>query len=229
MEDATFLRHYHPTEYDRPSVAIDCVALGLRDGQLCVLLTKRDRPPCAGDWALPGGFVAIDESLEAAAERVLHDKAGLSSVAPEQVHCFGAVDRDPRMRIISVAYRILLDPARMAALALRDDQCLAPIDPAGEVRHDGRALRLAFDHDRIVKVTLERLRDAIDDAAFSLLPERFTLREVQGVHEAVLGRALNKPAFRRRMLERGGLQATGNHEAGRAFRPAELYVQRAKG
>ena len=229
MEDAIFLRHYDPSGYDRPSVAVDCVALGMQDGRLGVLLSRRERPPCAGDWALPGGFVAMDEPLEAAAERVLQDKAGLSGVSPEQVHCFGAVDRDPRMRIISVAYRVLLDPARMAELSLRRDQCLATIDPAGDVRHDGQVLRLAFDHGRILAVTLERLRQAIDDAAFALLPERFTLRELQAVHEAVLGRALNKPAFRRRMLERGGLQATGDHEAGRAFRPAELYVQRAKG
>ena len=229
MEDAGFLDRYDPADYDRPSVAVDCVALGMIDGTLGVLLARRDRPPFAGDWALPGGFVGIDESLEAAAGRVLHDKAGLSGGSPEQVHCFGAVDRDPRMRIISVAYRVLLDPARMAELSLRRDQCLATIDPAGDVRHDGQVLRLAFDHGRILAVTLERLRQAIDDAAFALLPERFTLRELQAVHEAVLGRALNKPAFRRRMLERGGLQATGDHEAGRAFRPAELYVQRAKG
>ncbi|MEH3038482.1 MAG: NUDIX domain-containing protein [Sphingomonas paucimobilis] len=221
MEDATFLQHYDPAAYDRPSVTVDCVTLGLRDGGLAVLLTQRDRPPFAGDWALPGGFVGIDESLEAAAARVLQDKAGLTDVTPEQVHCFGAVDRDPRMRIIAVAYRVLLDPERVAALQLREDQCLATIDAAG--------LRLAFDHDDIVRLTLERLRREIDDAAFALLPERFTLRELQTVHEAVLGRTLNKPAFRRRMLERGVLQATGDYEAGRAFRPAELYVRLSKG
>ncbi|KQM61343.1 MULTISPECIES: NUDIX hydrolase [unclassified Sphingomonas] len=229
MEEAVFLQQYDPTGYDRPSVAVDCAAFGLAEGRLVVLLTRRDQPPFAGDWALPGGFVAIDESLEAAAERVLRDKAGLSGVVPEQVHCFGAVDRDPRMRIIAIAYRVLLDPSRMAEIRLRDGQCLATIDPAGTVQHDGQALRLAFDHDRILQLTLERLRDAIDDAAFALLPERFTLRELQVVHEAVLGRTLNKPAFRRRMLERGTLQATEQYEAGRAFRPAELYVRLSKG
>ena len=133
------------------------------------------------------------------------------------------------MRIIAIAYRVLLDPARMAALRLRADQCVATIDPAGDVRHGGQALQLAFDHARIVRLTLERLRQTVDDAAFALLPERFTLRELQAVHEAVLGRTLNKPAFRRRMLERGVLHATGDYEAGRAFRPAELYVQLPKG
>ena len=229
MEDAEFIRQYDPTAYDRPSVAVDCVTLGLCGGELRVLLMQRDRPPFAGDWALPGGFVGIAESLEDAAGRVLSDKAGLSGVMPEQVHCFGAVDRDPRMRIIAIAYRVLLVPARMGALRLRTDQCLATVDPAGNVVREGRRLRLAFDHDGIVRLTLERLRAAIDDAAFALLPERFTLREVQMVHEAVLGRPLNKPAFRRRMLERGVLRATGDYETGRAFRPAELYIRLPKG
>lgn len=224
MEDAEFLDRYDPADYDRPSVAVDCVALGMIDGTLGVLLARRDRQPFAGDWALPGGFVGIDESLEAAAGRVLRDKAGLSGGSPEQVHCFGAVDRDPRMRIVSIAYRVLLDPARMAAVRLRDDQCWAPLDPAGR-----RDVRLAFDHDRIVALTLDRLRASIDAAAFALLPERFTLRELQAVHEAVLGRPLNKPAFRRRMLERGVLHPTGTFETGRAFRPAELYIHIPKG
>lgn len=223
MEDTASSQRYDPADYDRPSVTVDCVALGMHDDRLAVLLIRRDRPPFAGDWALPGGFVGIDESLEAAAARVLRDKAGLTAVSPEQVHCFGAVDRDPRMRIIAIAYRVLLDPERMAALPLREDQCLTPIDPAG----DGQGL--AFDHDEIVRVTVERLRREIDDAAFALLPERFTLRALQGVHETVLGRTLNKPAFRRRMLERGVLQPTGEYEKGRAFRPAELYVQLRKG
>ncbi|WP_294322561.1 NUDIX domain-containing protein [uncultured Sphingomonas sp.] len=229
MEEAAFLRRYDPDGYDRPSVAVDCVAFALCEGKLAVLLARRDQPPFAGHWALPGGFVGIDEPLEAAAERVLRDKAGLVGVVPEQVHCFGAVDRDPRMRIIAIAYRVLLDPARTAALTLRARQCLATIDPAGGVAQDGQPLRLAFDHDHIVRLTLQRLRATIDDAAFALLPDRFTLRELQAVHEAVLGRTLNKPAFRRRMLERGILHGTGDYEAGRAFRPAELYIQRPKG
>ena len=229
MEETAFLQGYDPARYDRPSVAVDCVTFGMVDRQLVVLLSRRFQPPFRGDWALPGGFVGIDESPEMAVERVLRDKAGLTAVAPEQVHCFGAVDRDPRMRIISIAYRVLLAPARMAALRLHDGQCLAPVDPAGTLGPGDQPLRLAFDHAAIVTLTLQCLRDSVDDAAFALLPDRFTLRELQGVHEAVLGRSLNKPAFRRRMLERGELHGTGEYEAGRAFRPAELYVRRSKG
>lgn len=219
---------YDPNAYDRPSVAVDCVATGIVDVQPAVLLTRRDQPPFAGHWALPGGFVAIDESLEAAAVRVLREKANIGDMPVEQVHCFGAVDRDPRMRIIAIAYRALLSPLRIAALRLTFDQCLARIGPDGRLYRDGAPIALAFDHDTIVAHTLARLRSTIDDAAFALLPDRFTLRELQEVHEAVLGQPLNKPAFRRRMLERGTLRGTGDFEGGRAFRPAELYVQLSK-
>ena len=228
MKERPGIAEYDPTAYDRPSVAVDCTALGMVDTRLAVLLTRRDQAPFAGRWALPGGFVAIDESLEAAAARVLRDKAGIGSMPLEQVHCFGAVDRDPRMRIIAIAYRALLDPARMAALRLRDDQCLARIGPDSGLTRDGQPIDLAFDHAAIVRRTLAQLRGAIDDMAFALVPDRFTLRELQQVHEAVLGQPLNKPAFRRRMLERGTLRGTGELEGGRAFRPAELYVQLPK-
>ncbi|MGT2515293.1 NUDIX hydrolase [Sphingomonas panni] len=229
MEEAAFLHGYDPDRYDRPSVAVDCVTFGMMDGQLVVLLSRRYQHPFFGDWSLPGTFVRIDESPEVAAERVLRDKAGLVGVAPEQVHCFGAVDRDPRMRIITIAYRVLLDPAAMVALRPGEGQCLATIAPTGAIQLADQPLRLAFDHAAIVGLTLERLRATIDDAAFALLPDRFTLRELQEVHEAVSGRSLNKPGFRRRMLERGELHGTGEYEVGRAFRPAELYVCRSKG
>ncbi len=228
MKDVDDLTAYDPTAYDRPSVAVDCVAIGIVDGQPAVLLTRRDQPPFAGHWALPGGFVAIDESLEAAAVRVLRGKAKIGAMPVEQVHSFGAVDRDPRMRIIAIAYRALLSPVRIRALQLDVDQCLARIGSDGSLYCDGRRIALAFDHDAIVAHTLAQLRSTIDDAAFALAPQRFTLRELQQVHEAVLGQSLNKPAFRRRMLERGTLRGTGEFEGGRAFRPAELYVQLPK-
>ena len=228
MKDVGDLTAYDPTAYDRPSVAVDCVAIGIVDGQPAVLLTRRDQPPFAGHWALPGGFVAIDESLEAAAVRVLRGKAKIGAMPVEQVHSFGAVDRDPRMRIIAIAYRALLSPVRIRALRLDVDQCLARIGPDGSLYCDGQRIALAFDHDAIVAHTLAQLRSTIDDAAIALVPKRFTLRELQQVHEAVLGQSLNKPAFRRRMLERGTLRGTGEFEGGRAFRPAELYVQLPK-
>lgn len=229
MEEPSFLTGYDPAAYARPSITVNCVLLGVAVGRLCVLLTRRTRPPFAGRWALPGGFVGIDESLEAAATRVLGIKAGLADIAVEQVHAFGTPNRDPRMRIVAIAHCALLTPARLATVPHHADQCLATIDADGSIMVDGDAVTLAFDHADIIAMTIAKLRRTIDDDAFALVPDHFTLRELQAVHEAVLGRPLNKPAFRRRMLERGALRATGAFEAGRAFRPAELYVRVPKG
>ncbi|KQM98779.1 hypothetical protein ASE78_06010 [Sphingomonas sp. Leaf25] len=228
MEDMASSEAYDPGRYDRPSVTVDIVVLGIMDGRPVVLLTRRRQSPFAGRWTLPGGFVGIDEALEAAARRVLADKGGLVGPVPEQVHCFGAVDRDPRMRIVSIAHRVLLTPAELAALTLDAGQRLATIDVTGAVRIDGDTIALGFDHAAIVALTLDRLRGGIDDAAFALLPDRFTLRDLQGVQEAVLGRALNKPAFRRRMLDSGRITPTGDREAGTAFRPAAFYTRTIK-
>lgn len=215
---------YDPGRYDRPSLTVDIVVLGIMNHAPAVLLSRRRQVPFAGHWALPGGFVGIDESLDTAARRVLLAKGGLSGPCLEQVHCFGAVDRDPRMRIVSVAHRALLRPAELAGLTLDDEQHLAMIDADGSVRIDGEPVSLAFDHAAIVALTLDRLRGAIDTDAFALLPPIFTLRDLQNVHEALLGRSLNKPAFRRRMLDSGRIVATGEREAGTAFRPAAYYT-----
>jgi 8-oxo-dGTP diphosphatase len=215
------LSDYDPNAFDRPSVTVDLVLLGIADGHPAVLLLRRDQAPFAERWALPGGFVAIDEPIDAAARRVLAAKAGIADAHLEQLYTFGAVDRDPRMRIVSVAHLALLAPdAFTAALAGGAGLSAAPIGTGGSV-----AVDLAFDHADIVALALRRLRGKLDysDVGFALLPERFTLRQLQDVHEAVLGRPLNKPAFRRRMLDRGGLHPTGEREAGTSFRPAELF------
>ncbi len=224
MQDRSTAEEYDPDRYDRPSLAVDIVVLAIVNRAPAVLLTRRGQAPFAGRWALPGGFVGIDESLDVAACRVLRAKGGLSGPRLEQVHCFGAVDRDPRMRIVSVAHRALLRPTELADLTLDDEQHLATIDAGGAVRIDGESVSLAFDHAAIVALTLDRLRGAIVADAFALLPPVFTLRDLQNVHEAILGRSLNKPAFRRRMLDSGRIVATGEREAGTAFRPAAYYT-----
>src|SRR4051794_2867561 len=115
MNDENFLRDYDPTAFDRPSVTVDLVLLGMHKGKLSALLMRRDQPPQAGCWALPGGFVAMDESLDAAASRLLRDKAGIKEAHLEQLYSFGAVDRDPRMRVITVAYLGLLREDQLAS------------------------------------------------------------------------------------------------------------------
>lgn len=227
MTDEVFLRDYDPAAFDHPSVTVDLVLVGLHRGRLAALLLRRDQPPQAGRWALPGGFVAIGESLDEAAARVLREKAGMAEAHLEQLYTFGAVDRDPRTRVISVVYLALLREAQIAA-ALRTGLVGAAVlagDPVEALGEDGTPLPLAFDHQAILALARDRLRGKIDysDIAFALLPELFTLRALQDVHEAILGTALNKPAFRRRMLDRGRLEPTGTREAETSHRPAELF------
>lgn len=235
MTEPTLLETYDPAAYDRPSVTVDLVLLGIRGGRPCVLLQKRQEQPFAGSWALPGGFVAIDEALEAAAQRVLHDKVQLADAHLEQLYTFGAVDRDPRMRVITVAWLALLNERDFAAALVANPTLMpARIDvawagetggPIQTISPDGAALDLAFDHARILALAMLRLRGKLDysDVGFSLLPETFTLRQLQDVHEAISGATLNKPAFRRRMLDRGWLKPTGLREEGTSYRPAELF------
>jgi 8-oxo-dGTP diphosphatase len=170
---------------------------------------------------------------------VLAEKAHMADAYVEQLYTFGAVARDPRMRIISVAHFALLPADRFAdALKAAPGLALAEIavpwqgeaGGAVEVRlAEGGPLMLAFDHGDMLGLAMRRLRGKLDYSgiAFALLPERFTLRALQDVHEAILGTRLNKPAFRRRMLDRGWLEPTGERETGASFRPAELYRHRS--
>lgn len=239
MDEAAFLESYDPTKFERPSVTVDLILMSVVDGAPAVLLTRRDHHPFLGAWALPGGFVGIGESLDAAAHRILAEKARMADAYVEQLYTFGAVDRDPRTRIISVAYFALLPADRFAAaLKAAPELALAELtvpwrgDVGGpvEVRiGDTEALDLAFDHGEMLSLAMRRLRGKLDYSgiAFALLPERFTLRALQNIYEAILDTRLNKPAFRRRMIDRGWLEATGEREAGASFRPAELYRYRA--
>ncbi|MCG8595729.1 MAG: NUDIX domain-containing protein [Kiloniellales bacterium] len=224
-----------PRAYERPSVTVDLALLSVREGALCVLLLRRDRAPFLGAWSLPGGFVRIEESLDEAAMRILRDKAQMSNVFMEQLFTFGAVDRDPRARVITVAYYALVEAGRFdealkASVELSLFEILVPwADETGGAvaicSAEGETEPLAFDHAEILGMAVKRLRGKLDytPVGFELLPERFTLRQLQEVHEAILDRRMNKPAFRRRMLDKGGLQATGERESGVTYRPAELY------
>jgi 8-oxo-dGTP diphosphatase len=204
--------------YDRPSVAVDLVLMTFEAGALKVLL---QRHPEMGT-VLPGGFVHVDEPLEATVARVLRDKARLPDAFVEQLYTFGAVDRDPRGRVISVAYYALVPVERLrAALAAADDLIL------GVVEQGRVAGGLGYDHVEIVRVAAQRLAAKLDytAVALELLPDAFTLRQLQDVYEAILGVSLTKPAFRRKMLDRGFLKPTGRFETGGAHRPAELYAR----
>ena len=166
---------------------------------------------------------------------MLQQKAGLADVFTEQLYTFGDPQRDPRTRVISVAYYALVDAERLAsARAPNGDVRVAPLAVSWPALEGGRVdaldehgapLDLAFDHDRVLGVTVQRLRGKLDYApiGFELLPARFTLRQLQQVHESVLGRAVNKDSFRRRMLATGHVEATGERERDVLHRPAELF------
>ncbi len=232
-EEQDFLAVYDPREFDRPSVAVDVAILAVIDGGLEVALVQRTEHPHKGRWALPGGFVRMDESLDRAAERVLTQKAGFANVYLEQLYTFGAADRDPRTRVISVAYYALADPARLVpdeTHQLVFGRIVVPWEgeTGGPVQvrdRDRRKLRLAFDHADVLGIAVKRIRGKLDytPIGFQLLPETFTLRRLQDVHETILGRTLNKDSFRRRMLASGLLEATGERETEVGHRPAELY------
>lgn len=223
---------YDASRFERPSVAVDVALLTVDDGALKTLLLRRDAAPYRGRWALPGGFVGIDEALDEAAARVLAQKTNIRRVFLEQLYTFGAPRRDPRTRVISVAHYALVDRARLAEASDQtrvatievpwEGETGGPVDAIGE---DGRALALAFDHTDILGMAVKRIRGKLDytPIGFQLLPERFTLSELQRVHETVLGRPLNKDSFRRRMLASGQLEATGDLQTGVDHRPAELY------
>ncbi|MCM5557269.1 NrtR DNA-binding winged helix domain-containing protein [Pleomorphomonas sp. JP5] len=224
------------TDYPQPALAVDLAILTVDEGVVKVLLVRRpDAAEVGGEWALPGGFVHIDQTLEATVARVLRDKASVEKAHFEQLATFGALDRDPRGRVVSVTYLALVPAKALAALAPAPERLLARVEmpsaggPLTVSGPDG-ALSLAFDHAIILGEVIKRLRGKLDYTAigYALLPERFTLREVQEVHEAILGCHLAKPAFRRKILDRGLIRPTGLHETGGAFRPAELYERIAE-
>jgi 8-oxo-dGTP diphosphatase len=236
-EEQAFLAAYDASVFPRPSVAVDVVLLTVKDGGIWALLMRRADHPHRGRWALPGSFLHIDESLDAAAVRVLATKAGLAVVFTEQLYTFGAPGRDPRTRVIAVAYYALVDQAKLdqvvlarAAADLRLARLRVPwtgetgglVDALDD---EADNLPLAFDHAEILGMAVKRIRGKLDYApiGFELLPDAFSLRDLRLVHEAILGRALNKDSFRRRMLDRGLVVPTGHRAAGVDHRPPELY------
>lgn len=230
-EEIAFLASYDVSAFERPSVAVDVVALRCREERLEALLVPRREHPFLDCYALPGGFVRMDEPLDAAARRLLAGKAGVEGVYLDQLAAFGAPDRDPRTRVVSVAYVALLRPDQATPSGEAGFFPLAVPwagDAGGAVGARGpagAALPIAFDHAEILGFTVQRLRRRLDrdPVAAALLPPTFTLRQLQAVHEAILGSRLNRDSFRRRLLATGQLEETGARETDVVHRPASLY------
>lgn len=204
--------------YPRPAVAVDVLLFTVRDERLQLALIKRGIPPFQGQWALPGGFVRMEETLEEAALREIEEETGVTGVFLEQLYTFGEPKRDPRSRVISVAYYALV-PGDQPVLRADTDAAEASWFPVNGLP------RLAFDHGKIVQAGLERLKAKLEytNVALGLLPSRFTLSELQKVYEIILGRELDKRNFRKRILALGLVEETGKWSSGGAHRPAQLY------
>jgi 8-oxo-dGTP diphosphatase len=194
------------------------VVFALDDDELKVLLIQRDREPFAGQWALPGGFVQMDETLEAAARRELHEETSIDVDFLEQLYTFGGVDRDPRERVVSVAY--------YALVKLSDYQVVADSDArsVGWFAVDD-VPPLAFDHQQVLRVAYERLRGKVryQPVGFELLPRKFTLRQLQHLYETILDRKLDKRNFRKKILSMDLLEELDEVETDVAHRAARLY------
>jgi 8-oxo-dGTP diphosphatase len=209
---------YDAAHYERPSVTVDVVIFTLIDRELHVLLVKRKRWPFEGYWAIPGGFINMDESLEQAARRELEEETGVRDVYLEQLFTFGDIGRDPRTRVISVAY---------IALVRFDAQHLRVSDESHEVRWvpvGGLPEELAFDHEQILAFAISRLRSKLEytTLAFQLLPELFSILELKHIYEQILGEQLDKGNFYRKIKEAGLLEETTLMREGRG-RPTRLW------
>jgi 8-oxo-dGTP diphosphatase len=209
-------------EYPRPSVTVDCILFGFDDGELKVLLIQRGNDPFKGLWALPGGFLDIDTdpSLEFAALRELEEETGLTDVFMEQLYTFGDMGRDPRGRTVSVAYYALLKLADYQKIHAGTDADNVKWFALSEVPAD-----LAFDHEKILKMAIERLKGKVryQPIGFELLPEKFTLSDLQHLYEVVLGMELDKRNFRKKILKMDLLVKLEEKQKGVAHRAAQLY------
>lgn len=207
----------HPSRQDI-KVAVDNCIFTVRKGKLHLLLIAMKKKPFAGRWALPGGLVRERESLDAAAARVLREETAVTDVYLEQLYTFGSVTRDPLGRVVSVAY---------IALISSDDLKLQTNAKYAEVRWWPCTSfpRLAYDHDEIAAYARKRLAWKLEytNVAWSLLPPKFTLAELQKVYEAVMGRTMDKRNFRKKILKLGLLADVGLKAMRGAHRPAALY------
>lgn len=207
-------------EYPRPAMTVDAVIFGVDDKGLKLLLIKRRDDPFKDSWALPGGFLDVDkdDNAEEAVARELQEETALENMYLEQLYTFSQKGRDPRERVVTVSYYGLVRPDALKPVAG---------DDAKEVKwfNVKRLPKLAFDHKDIVQMGLQRLRAKVryQPVGFELLPEKFSLPQLQQLYEHLLQTTLDKRNFRKKILDTGVVQALDEYEAGVPHRPAQLY------
>lgn len=198
-------------------VAIDCIIFGFNEGELNLLLLKRNFEPAMGEWSLMGGFVQKNESVDDAAQRVLYELTGLKNVYMEQVGAFGAIDRDPGERVVSVAYYALIN--------------INEYDKESVHQHNAFWMNinelptLIFDHPLMVEKarTLMKQKASCEPIGFNLLPKLFTLSQLQSLYEAIYGESIDKRNFRKRIAEMDYIEKTDKIDKTGSKRGAALY------
>lgn len=265
-----FLSEYNPNEYERLSATVDILIFSVSSEEtenyrktdakkMSILLVKRDNYPFKDKWCLPGGFVGIDENLDDAPIRILKNETNINDIYLEQLYTFGAVSRDPRMRVISTSYMALVDKNRITK-NLRDNACWFDIISCEEKenivdiildngnttikftiakklrekttdRYSFNIIRndaIAFDHPLVILSGMERLKNKIEytDVVFNMMPELFTLGELQKVYEVILNKKLLDPAFRRIIANK--VEKTESVKTGGGHRPSSLFRYKGK-
>ena len=265
-----FLKAYNPNEYDRPSMTTDILLFSVSDllqdnyrktneKVMSILLVKRDNYPFKDKWCVPGGFLKMDEDLEECPKRILAEETNLHNIYMEQLYTFGAVNRDPRMRIVSTAYMALIDKndlkdeinskAKWFNISFEENKSSVKLILASDKekivieakkilvekttnRYKYEITKnedIAFDHAEVLITGLERLRNKVEytDIVFNMMPDYFTLGELQKVYEVILGKQLLDPAFRRVIA--GKVVKTGKIQGGGGHRPSVLFKYNNKG
>ncbi len=217
---------YDPAAFPRVAVTVDVALLTIRAGSLSVLLVRRGGPPFEGEWALPGGFVRPDEDLDAAARRELAEESGIEAPVAhlEQLRTYGTPDRDPRMRVVSVAFVAMT--ADLPSPVAGTDAAAARFWPVDDIETaDGPDL--AFDHSQILRDGVARVQAKLEYStlAASFVDEPFTLADLRRVYEAVWGAPLHAANFRRKVLATPGFVVATGEERPTGRAPAELYTR----
>ena len=201
-----------------PALAVDTMIFTIREGEMCVLLIQIGQGPYQDKWALPGGIVQIDETLDQAAQNVLAKKAGIKGLHMEQLYSFSGIDRDVRGRVVSVAYFALVDSDGFSVETMEYYSAI-------EWKEVKKLPQMAFDHKEMIQYGVERLRSKIEysNIVYGLLPKEFTLTEMQDVYEAIIGHPIDKRNFRKKILSLNILIETDKERTGLKNRPAKLY------
>ena len=214
------LTDYAPSQYKKMSVAVDLLVFTIEEDRLKLLMIEREEEPFAGKLALPGVFVGTDETLDAAAKRGIREETGLKDIYFEQLYTFGDVKRDPRMRIISVSYMALVPLEKLSFKAGKRTKDAYLVDVEELLASDRT---VAFDHKKIISYARWRLANKVEYTliAFHLVPEGFTLPNLQKVYEILLGKPLYKANFRKKISE--FIEETEFQTSGDAHRPSRIY------